>query len=60
MPDLSSLQPIIAQSVRSVLISKVQLFDSVEKIKYGKMPFSCQWDWVRGVTWRRLPEPCSP
>lgn len=40
MPDLISLQPIIAQSVCPVLISKVQLFDRVEKIKDEKCHFA--------------------
>lgn len=65
MPELISLQPNIAQSVCSVLISNAELFASVEKVKYDlfrffKIPFSCQWDWVRGVTWQRFPEPRSP
>lgn len=39
MPEMISLQPIIAQSLCSVLISNAELFDSVEKIKYEKSHF---------------------
>lgn len=39
MPEMISLQAIIAQSACSVLISNAQSFDSVEKIKYEKSRF---------------------
>lgn len=39
MAEMISLQPVMAQSACSVLISNAELFDSVEKIKYEKSHF---------------------
>lgn len=59
MPDLFSLQRIIAQSVWSVLILEVELFYTVEpENQIWKILSSCQWDqvgvWPSKIYWASL------